>query len=143
MGDGALTRERELYERFGLSPDPSVVPEIRRLIAEETAREGRGEGNTLVLRLHALQLFNCGVLADVLLIWRAKRASFDASCAIEVELLCGRGLDATRQYLRSLQGLEAAQVLAVLISLDSALQGFDPAAYSRECASYYTEGEWD
>ena len=59
------------------------------------------------MKLCCVQLFNAGPLDDVLRIWAAKQASFDAGCWIDVQLLCGAGLAETKAYLAA-DGSDAA-----------------------------------
>jgi hypothetical protein len=50
------------------------------------------------MKLCCVQLFNAGFLADVILICQAKESSWDAHCSIEIQLLCGAGLQETIAY---------------------------------------------
>jgi len=108
-----MTEDEHLDEHlaaFGVRPRPGDLTAIRSLLTAETSREraAQGDGDTLLMKLCCFQLFNSGELADVLLIWRAKSASFDAACSIDIQLLCGSGLDPTKAYL-SEQGSPEAQ----------------------------------
>ena len=96
-------------QRFGLTPKQSDLPEIRALLAEQTEAESReqGDGDTLLMRLACVQLFNAGSVEDSLAIWRARMASFDAGASIDLYLLCGAGLDKTIEYLDRLAAPEA------------------------------------
>ena len=89
----------EALKRFGLPALPRDREEIRRLLSEETERERRGEAGKEMLRTLCMQLFSLGVPEDSLLIWNAKESSFDASCGLDVQFLCGAGLEATKQFL--------------------------------------------
>lgn len=62
-------------------------------------RQRQGDGDTELMKLCSVQLFNAGSLPDVLLIRQAKESSWDARCSIDVQLLCGAGLEATMAYL--------------------------------------------
>jgi len=55
-----------------------------------------------------IHLFKSGDIDDVLLIWSAKESCFDAHCSIDVQLLCGRGLEETKQYLTDSGSPEAS-----------------------------------
>ncbi|MEH1168076.1 hypothetical protein V6V47_22095 [Micromonospora sp. CPCC 205539] len=61
-----------------------------------------------------MQLFNAGQLTDVLTIWQAKESSWDAHCSIDVQLLCGAGLNATKAYLEADGSEDAAEALRYL-----------------------------
>ncbi|GAB3452210.1 hypothetical protein [Actinophytocola sediminis] len=107
----------ECLARYGLRPDPSVLPELRALLAHETEIEraayaGESAADDIetdheLMRLVSAQLFGIGSLADVPLLWRAKRTSMDTSSAIDIQMLCGAGLDETEAYL-SANGPEEA-----------------------------------
>jgi hypothetical protein len=102
--------EEEAIEKFGFIPKPQDLPVIRRLLEESKMR---GDPEPL-MRLFCVQLFAHGDVEDSLLVWRAKRSSFDAGSGIDVQLMCGAGLDKTKKYLKSIQSTEAAAALAYL-----------------------------
>ncbi|MEV4333342.1 hypothetical protein AB0K02_22820 [Streptomyces sp. NPDC049597] len=79
---------KEGVRRYGLRPVGADLDEVRALLPEHAARERRseGDGDTELMRLCCVQLFNSGDIDDVLLIWGAKKASFDAACSIDIEL---------------------------------------------------------
>ena len=104
--------EDELRLRYGTHPAEEELAELRRLLDEECARGL--EADTLLMKLLCVQLFNAGHLEDVLRVWAAKQSSFDAACSVDVQLLCGRGLDATRAHLAALHGEAARQALDYL-----------------------------
>ncbi|GAB1822048.1 hypothetical protein [Herbidospora sp. RD11066] len=108
--------EEESLRRYGLRPTAGDLAEIRTLLREHIALERRsqGYGDTALMRLCCVQLFNRGTVDDALLIWTAKRASFDAGCSIDIHLLLGHGLDATMTYLATHPSPEAAAALARL-----------------------------
>ncbi|SBT52452.1 hypothetical protein [Micromonospora auratinigra] len=126
--------EDEWYARHGLHPaDPEPV---RELLRQQTAL---GPSNdSLLIHLAATQLFLRGDLADVLLIWRAERSSFDAGCSVEWQLLCGAGRERTLDHLRTLGTAEADEVLAYLAECDPEdVADFDVAERSRWYEHYY------
>ena len=125
---------------LGLHPAATDVPTIRAVLADETTREraAQGEGDTEVMRLAAAQLFAAGTVDDAILIWRAKRASMDAACSIDIELLCGRGLDETLKHLDALgddDGASAAQALRTTLDGD-----FDAVDFMAHLTRYYGDG---
>ncbi len=93
--------EDEILRRYGLHPVAEHLDQIRDLLTAQTEleRQSQGYGDTEVMKLCCVQLFNAGVMSDVLTIWRAKSSSWDASCSIDVQLLCGGGLAETKAYL--------------------------------------------
>ncbi|WP_106094890.1 hypothetical protein [Enhygromyxa salina] len=109
--------EDESLARFGLHPRAEHLAEIRELLAVETAKEraSQGQGDTELMRICCVQLFFAGTLADAPLIWSAKSASMDANGAIDVQMLCGQGLAATKAYLREHTSEAAAAALSRIL----------------------------
>jgi hypothetical protein len=91
----------ELFDKFGLPASPLDRDEIRRLLSEEIERQHDESAATDVeiLRTLCLLLFSLGIVDDALLIWDAKESSFDNHFSIEVQFLCGAGLEATKRFL--------------------------------------------
>ncbi|MFD8598125.1 hypothetical protein ACFV1L_24270 [Kitasatospora sp. NPDC059646] len=131
----------ESLDRFGLRPLGADLDRVRALLVEHTALErgAQGGGDTELMKLCCVQLFNSGAVEDALLVWEAKGASFDAGCSIEPELLLGRGLDATTAYLASGPAPSAAAALEHLRGLDAAgrLAGFSVDEHSARYDDYY------
>ncbi|MEU0402469.1 hypothetical protein ABZ318_19955 [Streptomyces sp. NPDC006197] len=131
----------ESWRRYGLRPVGADLDEIRALLREHTARERhvQGEGDTELMRLCCFQLFNSGDLDDVLLIWSAKQASFDAACSIDIEFLLGHGLDATKAHLLANRAPSAAAALDRLRKLeaDGEFEGFSVEERSASYDRYY------
>ena len=136
--------EDEHLVAFGLRPRTEDLPAIRSLLATETAREraSQGEGDTTLMKLCCVQLFNSGELADVLLIWRAKQASFDAANSIDIQLLCGSGLDKTKAYLSEQGSADAEAALRRLTECEAAgdFDDFSVEAYASWWSTYYGDG---
>lgn len=80
------------------------------------------------LKLLCVQLFTAGIPSDALLIYKAKTSSFDAACYIDVQLVCGAGLEATEGFLRSSGDPEAKALLTELQDCEHAgdFDGFTP-----------------
>jgi len=133
--------EEESLRRYGLHPSGADLDEVRRLLSEHTRLERRaqGEGDTELMKLCCVQLFNAGSLEDVLLIWRAKAASMDAGCSIDIQLLCGGGLAGTRAHLSKHHLPEAAAALERLHRCEAAgdFEDFSVDAWSGQYAGYY------
>ncbi|MFG2755745.1 hypothetical protein [Streptomyces wuyuanensis] len=127
----------ECWRRYGLRPVDADLDEIRALLREHTARERRsqGEGDTELMRLCCFHLFHSGDIDDVLLIWSAKQASFDAACSIDSEFLLGHGLDATKAHLAANRAPAAAAALDRLRELEAAGQ-FEGFSVEERSASY-------
>jgi hypothetical protein len=115
-----MMAETEIIERFGLPPRTSDLPQIREQLAESTRAEKDHQGNTLVIKALCVLLFAAGTVEDSLLIWLAKRASFDAGCSVDVQLICGAGFDVTVQYLRGIDTDDAREALAYILECDAA-----------------------
>ncbi|MFB8760492.1 hypothetical protein [Streptomyces nigra] len=135
--------EEECLRRYGLRPVGADLDEIRALLTEHTERERRaqGEGDTLLMKLCCVQLFHSGDLDDVLLIWDAKQAGFDAACSIDVELLLGHGLDATKAHLAADRTPSAAAALHRLRELEAAgaFEDFSVEEFSAGYDRYYAD----
>ena len=105
----------EALQEFGLPASPNQRTDIRRLLVEETERERRGEGRPEILRTLCVQLFSIGEVEDALFIWSAKRSSFDMGCGLDIQFLCGAGLEATKGFLEVSNAPEANSALGYLI----------------------------
>jgi hypothetical protein len=114
--------EGELLARFGVPPRQDDLPENRRLLEAETQleRDSDERASTLVMKELCFLLFTARHCEDALLIWRAKRASFDAECSIDIQLLCGAGFAETLRFLRSVDSAEARDTLDCILSRDAA-----------------------
>jgi len=79
---------------------------------------------------------------DALLIWRAKNASMDAACAVDIQLLCGAGLSATKVYLATSTDQNAAAALQYLREYEAAgaFDGFSPGDWMQAYQDYYYLG---
>ena len=112
--------EGAVLKRFGLPPRVSDLPAIREELAEMIRRERTGAGDTLVMKALSVLLFAAGHPEDSLNIWRAKNASFDGGCSLDVQLLCGAGFDATVRFLREVDSEDARTALAYILKCDAA-----------------------
>ncbi|WP_326720985.1 hypothetical protein OHT59_17390 [Streptomyces sp. NBC_00243] len=133
--------EDDSLRRYGLHPVAADLDEVRGLLTVRTRLEKRaqGDGDTELMKLCCVQLFNAGVLDDVLLIWRAKSASMDADFSIDIQLLCGSGLARTKAYLGSRRLPEAEAALQRLLRCEAGgdFEGFSAASRSAWYATYY------
>jgi hypothetical protein len=133
--------EDEWLHRHGLHPAGADLDEVRRLLAVRIRQEQRaqGDGDTELMKLCCVQLFNAGGLGDVLLIWKAKTAGMDADCSIDIQLLCGSGLAETKAYLSSQRLPEAEAALQRLRACEQAgdFEDFSVAEHSAGYAAYY------
>ncbi|MFC4499826.1 MULTISPECIES: hypothetical protein [Streptomyces] len=133
--------EDEGLLRYGLHPAGANLDEVRGLLTAQTRLEKRaqGDGDTELMKLCCVQLFNAAVLEDVLLIWQAKSASMDAGFSIDIQLLCGSGLARTKAYLSSRRLPEAEAALQRLLRCEAAgdFEDFSVAGHSAWYAAYY------
>lgn len=133
--------EDESIRRFGLHPAGPSLDEVRELLSVQTQLERRtqGEGDTELMKLCCVQLFNAGVLDDVLLIWCAKTAGMDSDFSIDIQLLCGRGLAGTKAYLSAQHAPEAKAALQRLLACEDAndFEGFSVEEQSAWYTEYY------
>ncbi len=105
----------EAIQRFGIPSDNRFRDDVRKLLEVEIGHEMNEEvEETELLLTLCVQLFSMGVAEDSLLIWKAKTCNFDTQCGLDVQLLCGAGLEATKEYLRSSKDLEAKNALKYL-----------------------------
>jgi len=114
--------EAEVIERFGVPPRRDDLPEIRRELeaASELEQNDDDTSDTLVMKALCFLLFTAGQVEDAIAIWRAKTASFDAKCSIDVQLLCGAGFHETRRYLETIDSDETRAALIYLTECDAA-----------------------
>ncbi|HEX5569015.1 MAG TPA: DUF4291 family protein [Streptomyces sp.] len=133
--------EGESLHRYGLRPAGASLDEVRGLLTVQTRLEQgtQGGGDTELMKLCCVQLFNSGALEDVLLIWKAKTASMDADCSIDIRVLCGSGLARTKAYLASQHLPEAEAALRRLLDAEEAgeFEDFSVEGHSAHCAAYY------
>lgn len=134
--------EDECLHHYGLHPVGTGLDEVRALLGAhiQLERRAQGEGDTQLMRLCCVQLFNAGSLDDVLLIWEAKSASMDAGCSIDIQLLCGSGLGRTKAFLSSQRLPEAEAALQRLLVCEQAgdFEDFSVEERSAQYADYYT-----
>ena len=91
----------DALRRFGL---PAKATDRSRIIAdlqEQIRLEVDEEGDQSLMRVLCAQLFSLGVVEDSLVIWNAKSSNFDTCLGIDVQFLCGAGLEETKQFLET------------------------------------------
>ena len=106
--------DTEAIQKFGLPADQKHREEIRALLEEELRKEGSWEGDHEPILCLVVQLFSIGHVEDCLLIWRIKSENFDLGCSVDVQLLCGAGIEQTKSYLAANGSQEALAALACL-----------------------------
>jgi hypothetical protein len=132
--------EDESLLRYGLRPGGRELAAVRALLEVEAGKERRaqGDGDTELMKLCCVQPFNAGAVGDALAIWRAKTASWDAHCSIDVQLLCGAGLAETKAFLSAQRSEEARAALQWLLHSEAAgdFQDFSVVERSAWYATY-------
>lgn len=133
--------EDDALERFGLPATAADAPAIRHCLAWLTALEAASQGaaSTTTMRALAAQLFTIGAVEDALPIWQAKAASMDAACSIDLQLMCGAGLERTRAVLSSDTRSAAQRAHAQLEQAVGAgdFEGFSVERYQADLLAYY------
>jgi hypothetical protein len=105
----------ESLKLHGFVPDDATLPAIRKMLADEAANERAGNPREEDLALLCcVQLFSRGLMEDVLRIWEAKCSGMDLGGYLDVEFLCGAGLNETKRFLAEQPSQEAAQALAYI-----------------------------
>ena len=119
---------QEALDNFGLPAMPTHRNEIRHLLLLASEQERSGAGEEEILRTLCVQLFSIGEVADTLLIWNAKNSSFDMGSGLDVQFLCGAGLEATKAFLAGAPAPEANQALQYLIKCEQSgdFEGWSP-----------------
>ena len=133
--------EDECLQRYGLRPAGGDLDQVWEILREKTAleRQEQGDGDPALMRLCCVQLSNVGFLDDVLAIWHAKESSWDAHCSIDVQLLCGAGLEQTKRHLAADGSPSAREALDYLLQCEAAgdFTGFSVEGQSRRNSAYY------
>jgi len=133
----------DCLRRFGLHVQSAALPEIRLLLEDETRleTERQGRGDTGLMKLFAVQLFGVGELDDVLRIWAAKTASMDSDGSIDVQLLCGAGLNVTKAFLGKSPVPAAAVALKRILACEDSgdFIDFSPEALRKDYEDYYAK----
>ena len=105
----------ESLRSYGFVPAETSLDSIRLLLQEEIELESNGEQREDDLALLCcVQLFINGLVEDSLLIWKAKNSGFDLGCYLDVHLLCGRGLERTKQFLTNHNSEESLAALSYI-----------------------------
>ena len=108
--------------RFGLPANASRLEEIRHEFENALNKTTRNEGDPDLLRCLSMQLFSIGMVEDSLRLWRMKTTNFDLMCGMDVQFLCGAGIDSTRRFLDATPNEDAK---AALQYLDECIAGGD------------------
>ncbi|MEO7717528.1 MAG: hypothetical protein ABIY70_15115 [Capsulimonas sp.] len=148
-----MTTEESLA-LYGLTPKEADLPQIRAILDREAEIE-RNHYNSAVGRkgdprqreddlamLSCVQLFAYGDLQDVLRIWDAKQTSMDMACYLDVQFLCGAGLEETKAYLSTLDSENAKEALEYILKCEGGgdFNGFSPQSQLAGYRRYFEGG---
>jgi hypothetical protein len=133
--------EDESLQRYGLRPASDDLDQVREILREQAGLERRqqGDGDTALMKLCCVQLFNAGSPDDTLTIWLARESSWDAHCSIDIQLLCGVGLEQAKHHLRADGSQTASDALDYLLQCEAAgdFADFSAENQSRWYSAYY------
>jgi len=131
--------EDESLAAFGLTPDSEDLSAIRDLLNAQVIAAQDEEDDSGLIKLCCIQLFAAGSVSDSMLIWSAKRSSFDNIINIDIQLLCGAGLGRTKEYLANLDFEDAADALAYIAECESSgdFERFTPDQVLDDYRYYY------
>jgi hypothetical protein len=94
-------------------------------------------GDQFLMRLLCAQLFSIGLVEDSILIWRAKSCNFDTYLGIDVQFLCGAGLEHTKEYLHRDGSDRALEALDYIADCESDFLKFNIESVIRCACEYY------
>ena len=107
-------------------------PEQARQFIRQEIPKSVDDIDIMELEACCVHLFRKGNLDDALLIWDAKESCFDAHCTIAIQLLCGQGLEKTKQHLAEAESPEAKEALTYLVECEETgdFEKFSPDKWS-------------
>ena len=129
-----------LIARFGARLDAlsgAELDEVARLVEEDTAA---GVGRDVdFLHFACALLFFGGRVEDALVVWRAKRSSFDDALYLDLQLALGAGRDEVLRYCSNLAAgaALATEIRRRLEAGDVDLIEFDPRDYGDWLRGYF------
>ncbi len=131
--------DEDAIKQFGLPSTPEHRDSIRAAFEAEMVKEAAEEGDQELIKCLSIQLFSIGSVEDSMLIWKAKSDSFDLMCGLDVQFLCGAGVEATCEYLSGLESESAAEALKYIGECIDAgdFEGWTPDKWVSYYRSYY------
>lgn len=131
---------REHLQADGFPAAHEAEPKIRAKLDFQIKLETMEMGDHELIRLLCRQLFSLGSTDHTLPIWRVKNMNFDTMNLIDVECLCGGGLEETKAYLTRLSDdPDACAALEYILRCEDCgdFADFTPAAYVSQCRAEY------
>lgn len=130
-----MDRVENLLHTYGLEPKVENTDEIRKLLLEELEIHNLEDHE--YLKTLCIQLFAIGMVSDTLLIWNAKEKDFDTHCYIDIQLLCGAGVEPTLKYLKEKSSSEAIKELNYIIECEDDFVNFNKKEILDAYKKYY------
>lgn len=113
--------DAEILQKYGLPVATEYRDAVRQLLEDEISRAYEdGDEDQERRRLLCAQLFSIGNAEDCLLIWEAKAFSFDTMCGLDIQFLCGAGLEETKTFLQTSPDPSAPDALEYLLGCETA-----------------------
>lgn len=106
--------DEDAIKQFGLPSAPEYRDAIRAAFEAEMVKEDAEEGDHELIKCLSVQLFSIGNVEDSLFIWKTKSSSFDFMLGLDVQFMCGAGVEDTKEYLRGLKSEVGAEALEYL-----------------------------
>jgi hypothetical protein len=132
-----VNSEEDALNQFGLPAKPSNRPTIVAALEEQIRLEEDEIGDQFLMRLLCAQLFSIGFVEDSILIWRAKSCNFDTYLGIDVQFLCGAGLEQTKNYLQLDGSDDAINALDYIAKCESDFLQFSVESVLQYTCKYY------
>ena len=101
-------------QKFGLPSSAEHREAILDAIESQLNMVFEGDPDAELGRCLVAQLFSIGAVEDSLVIWRMKSSGFDCACGIDVQFVCGAGVDETIRFLEQSNDPDAAEALDYL-----------------------------
>lgn len=131
--------QSDALQNFGLPSSPEHREAILDAIEGQLNMIFDGDSHAELNRCLVAQLFSIGVVEDSLVIWRIKSSGFDCACGVDVQFICGAGVDPTLRFLEQSNDPDAADALDYLRSCMGSgdFDDWTPAEQLAICRFYF------
>lgn len=132
-----MDKTEELIKKYTLTPAEEKRLEILQLYNEEISIENIDDHE--YLKTLCILLFSIGDVRDSLLVWKAKSKDFDAGAYIDIQLLCGAGLQQTKSFLEDENTIDSKKALEYLVKTETTgdFEDFDKEKVINFYKNYY------